>query len=200
MPNNIVHITALIFFVVATNHSVNAQTFGKPEEEQVRLSSMSQDVEKLSQLTDKLRNIRKQRLLALAPIEKKPRSVVEKWKQESDALSSYISMFQDLHGASSVLLNAIGLSLQVTDRSIPLFHLMNICLSMPGEGMQFISLKKRSPEDRSVVRIYSFLGEGVLEKNEMSLALDGLQISDRLANSFNALCNRATKPENWIKN
>jgi hypothetical protein len=199
MPNYIVQITAFILFSVAVNHGASAQTFGKLEEERVRLSSISQDVEKLSQLTDKLIDTRKQRLIALAPIEKKPRSVMEKWKLESEALSSYITMFQDLHGASSVLLNAISLSLHVTERYLAPFHLMNICLRMPGEGRQFTILKERSPEDRSVVRIYSFIGEGVLEKNEMAMALEGLQISDRLAHSYNLLCKRASNPSNWDK-
>ncbi len=163
------------------------------------MSSMSQDVEKLSQLIEKLKNTKRQKLMALAPIEKKPRPVLERWKLENEALSSYISMFQDLHGASSVLLNGIGLSLYVTERYLPPFHLMNICLVMPGEGRMFTSLKERSPEELSVVRTYSFIGEGVLEQKEMNIVLEGLQISDRLAHSYNLLCNRASKPENWNK-
>lgn len=192
-----VQILSLILFAVVANHGASAQTFGKPDEEQERMSSTLRDVGKLSQLTDKLKNIKKQKLTALAPIEKKPRSVVEKWQLENEALSSYINMFQDLHGASSVLLHAIGLSLYVTERYIPPYHLSGICLSMPGEGFLFTTLKEQSPEDRSVVLNYSSIGKGVLEQNEMTIALEGLQIADRLAHSYNLLCKRAINPKNW---
>jgi hypothetical protein len=187
----------LILFAVAANSGASAQTFGKPEEEQVKMSSMSQDMEKLSQLTDKLKNIRKQKILALGPIDKKPRAVLEKWKLENEALSSYISMFQDLHGASAVLMHAIGLSLYVKERNLPPYYLSSICLWMPGEGGMVTVLKEKYPEEQSVVRNFTFIGEGVLEQNELTITLEGLELSDRLAHSYNLLCNRARKTENW---
>lgn len=94
----------------------NAQTFGKPEDERKRIAPMAHDAEQLLELADKLRNIQNQKLISLAPIERKPRSVVERWKAQDEALSSYIKMFRELHGASAVLLNAVNLSLHVTER------------------------------------------------------------------------------------
>jgi hypothetical protein len=177
----------------------NAQTFGKPEDERKRIAPMAHDAEQLLELADKLRNIQKQKLISLAPIERKPRSVVERWKAQDEALSSYIKMFRELHGASAVLLNAVNLSLHVTERYLPPFNLGNICREMPGEMMLFTSIKERSGKDESIVRIYSFIGEETLERNEMALAVEGLRIADRLAVSFISLCNRARNPDNWIK-
>ncbi len=175
-----------------------AQTFGKPEDEQKRLSPIAQDAEKLLELLDKLKNIQKQKLISLAPIERKPRSLVERWKAQDEALSTYIKMFRELYGASTVLLNAVNLSLHVTERYLPPFNLGNICREMPGEMMLFTALKKeRSGKEESIVRIYSSIGEEALERDEMALALEGLRIADRLTHSYLSLCNRARNPDNW---
>jgi hypothetical protein len=197
MTKTNLQIIFLILFALAASYGASAQTFGKPEEEQVKMSSISNDIEKLSQLTEKLKNIRKQKTLVLGDIDKKPRAVLEKWKLENEALTSYISMFQDLHGASAVLMNAIGLSLYVKERNLPPYYLTSICLWMPGEGRMITVLKEKYPEDQSVVRYYTFIGEGVLEQNELTITLEGLQVSDRLAHSYNLLCNRVRKSENW---
>jgi hypothetical protein len=193
-------IVPFLFLVgVAQTTVCAAQKFGQPEEERGRLAPMSQEVEKLSQLISKLKDVQDQKLRSLAPIENKPRTVVEKWRSEHEALSAYITMFRDLRGASAVLLNAVALSLHVSERYLLPFNLGNICMEMPGEGRQLIFLKERPSVARSVVQMYSFIGEGVLERNEMNIALEGLQSADRLAESYNALCNRVRNSENWKK-
>ena len=189
----------LLLLAVGITDVAIAQTFGSPKEEQGRSASMAQDAEKLSQITDRLGDIQKQKMESLVPIETKSNSVIEKWKKEDEALQSYINKFQDLHGASVVLLNAVNLSLYVTEQHVPWFNLKNICLYMPGEGRLFTHLAKRSTKKGDAVRFYKSIGEDVLGRSEMIIVIEGLQIAEQLAHSFNSLCSRASKFENWKK-
>ncbi len=187
----------MLLFAVGTTDVTSAQTFGSPKEEQGRLASMSQDAEKLSKITDRLHDIQKKKLTSLNPIDRKRQSSVEKWKREDEALTSYINIFTDIHGASIVLLNTVALSLYVKEQHLPPFYIGSICIYMPGDGRLITRLAKDSNEKGAVVKFYRHIGDGILEHNEMSIAVDGLQITEQLAHSFNSLCTRASKSENW---
>ena len=187
----------MLLFAVGTTDLTSAQTFGSPKEEQGRLASMSQDAEKLSKITDRLHDIQKKKLTSLDPIDRKGQSSVEKWKREDEALTSYIDMFNDIHGASIVLLSAVALSLNVKEQHLPPYFLMSICIYMPGQGKTITRIVKHSSKKGEVAKWYRHMGEDVLERNEMSIAMEGLQITEQLAQSFNALCSRAINPENW---
>ena len=189
----------LLLLAAGINDVAGAQTFGSPKEEQGRSASMVQDAEKLLKITDRLRDLRNQKTESLVPIESKSQSVLENWKKENDALGSYINKFEDLHGASVVLLNAVALSLYATERNPTSFYLESICKHMPGEMGLFAYLAKNSAKKGDALRFYKSIGEGVLERNEMNIAMEGLQIAEQLAHSFNSLCNRASKFENWKK-
>ncbi len=158
---------------------------------------MSQDAEKLSKITDSLHDIQKQKLKSLDPIDLKRQSLVEKWKREDEALTSYIDIFTDIHGASIVLLNAVALSLYVKEQHLPPFYLRSICIYMPGDGRLITRLTKDSNGKGAVAKFYRHIGEDVLERKEMTIAMEGLQITEQLAQSFNALCSRAINSENW---
>ena len=189
----------LLLLAAGITNVAIAQTFGSPKEEQGRSASMVQDAEKLLKITDRLGDIQKQKTESLVPIETKSQSVIEKWKKQDEALQSYINKFQDLHGASVVLLNAVALSLYATERNPTSFYLESICKYMPGEMGLFAYLAKNSTKKGDALRFYKSIGEGVLERNEMNIAMEGLQIAEQLAHSFNSLCNRASKFENWKK-
>ena len=189
----------MLFLAVGIANVTNAQIFGSPKDEQARLASFAQDAERLSKITKKLSDIQKQRTISLAPIERKPQFIVEKWKNESDALSSYIGMFSDIHGSSIVLLNAVALSLNVKEQHLPPFYLGSICFHMPGEAKVITHLAKDPTKKGVLVTWYRHIGENILEPNEMNIALEGLQLTEKLAHSFNSLCNRASKIENWNK-
>jgi len=197
MSNFFHQVAFLLFLSAGITDLTSAQTFGSPKEEQGRLASMSQDAEKLSKITDRLHDIQRQKLTSLDPIDRKRQSLVERWKREDEALTSYIDIFTDIHGASIVLLNAVALSLFVKEQHLPPFYLRNICIYMPGDGRLITRLAKDSNEKGAVVKFYRHIGDGILEHNEMSIAVDGLQITEQLAHSFNSLCNRASKSENW---
>ena len=189
----------MLLLAVGITDVAIAQTFGSPKEEQGRSASMAQDTEKLSQITDRLGDIQKQKRESLVPIETKSQTVIEKWKKEDEALQSYIDKFQDLHGASVVLLYAVALSLSATERNTTSFYLESICKHMPGEGRLFIHLAKRSTKKGDAVRFYKSIGEDVLGRSEMIIVMEGLQIAEQLAHSFNSLCSRASKFDNWKK-
>jgi hypothetical protein len=199
MSNFFCPVAFLILLAAGITDVTSAQTFGSPKEEQGRLASMSLDAEKLSKITDRLHDIQKQKLTSLDPIDLKRQSLVEKWKREEEALTSYIAMFNDIHGASIVLLSAVALSLQVTERHLSPFYLSSICTHMPGAGAQFNFLAKNSTKKGDIARFYVHIGEEVLERNEMNIALEGLQIAEQLAHSYNSLCKRVINPKNWNK-
>jgi hypothetical protein len=68
---------------------------------------------------------------------------------------------------------------------------------MPGDGRLITRLAKDSNGKGAVAKFYRYIGEDVLERKEMTIAMEGLQITEQLAQSFNALCSRAINSENW---
>lgn len=173
----------------------SAQTFGSPEEEQRRLAQMSSDVARIERTEEQLVRVQRKRMLEIGPAEKAPRKVLERWRKEDVALTTYIELFRDLHGASVVLINAVSISLRVEDRFLPPLHIRSICMYMPGKAILLTT--KKAQGDRSLPRRWSFLAHEVLNAPELTQVLEGLETADRLADAYNGLCDRATKIENW---
>lgn len=185
-----------ILCLLSGNH-VAAQIFGTPEAEQKRLAQMSADMEKIWQLKDYLLTLQRKKLADLGPLDTTPRSILAKWREEHDALTTYIELFRDMHGASVVLVNLISLSLRVDERVLPPFHASNVCIYMPGKSG--LLTRRKIQGDRSVLRNWVLFGEKTLSSSEMVRVTEGLEVTDRLADAYNGLCDRAVSPDNWKK-
>ncbi len=155
---------------------------------------MSSDVEKLDRIRYELAEAQRRRTSELGPAEKIPSAVLRKWADEQEAFQIYLDMFRDMHGASIVLLNALVLSIHVVDRHLPPMNMGNICLYMPGKAPALTFRKTLG--DGSIPRIWSFAIEP-LGATERAQVKDGLDITERLADSFKELCSRVMKVENW---
>jgi len=183
----------LLFVVVGAN----AQNFGSPEEERKRLAQMSADVEKIYQITNYLTDTQRIRTLEVGPADKAPRRALENLREESDVFTMYIELFRDLHGASVVLINSFALGLRVNEGHLTALHMGNICIYMPGKASLLTS--KKIPGDRSVPSRWASFGQETLRAPDLARVTEGLEIADRLSDSYNRLCDRAIRTDNWKK-